>query len=164
MSNSLERFGDLLALYDLGAGSWDELVAGAADMVAQGNEAPGMVALASQPARGPRNVFELAALVAAARDEVGMGRLDDVATSIRATQGQIRQWRAGALSDAELLSFVHWIAGDVTPDLVRLWSLFVWLEEPDYFRKDRLEIHDEIEVAADRIAEAVDPWSCRPSA
>lgn len=123
-----------------------------------------MVGLASQPARGPRNVFELGALVAAARDETGMGRLDDSATALRATQGQIRRWRAGDLSDAELLSFAYGVGSDVTPgsDLDRLWILFVKAEELDNFT-GRMDIHHEIEDIADSIAQAADPWSSSPS-
>lgn len=70
----------------------------------------------------------------------------------------------GQLSDAELLSFVHWTGGDMTPDLAHLWRLYVWMEEPDYFRKDPLQIHREIEVTAERIVGVVDPWLNRPSA
>lgn len=124
MSNSLEQFGDVLALDDLGEDAGDALVAAAAEVVAQEIAAPGMVELASQSARGPRNVFELDALVATARDQIGMGRLDDSATALRATQGQIRQWRAGNLSDAELLSFAYSVGSDATPgsDLGRCGS------------------------------------------
>jgi hypothetical protein len=158
VSLRLQRFGDQLALYDLGVPSWDELVAAAADALADGCDGPAVVALASQPATGPRDEFELKDIVAAAREELGMPVPDEVATSVRATQGQIRRWQRGLLSDAELLSFVHWQAGEGTPDLARLWSLFVWMEDKDYMRQDRLEIHDDIVVTAERILHVFDPW------
>ena len=155
------RFGDVLALRDLGELVVPELIAIAADLVAEGVSDPAVVELASLPADGAGAPFEIDAVVAAAREALGLARLSEENTRVRATQGQIRRWSAGELSDRALTRWAHGIA--TWRDGDPLWPLYVldvrfdeeayWGGEPD------AGLRRELAEEARRLLALPDPWS-----
>lgn len=81
-----QRFGDVLALYDLRAGDANSLVAAATDLIADETAGDEVIALASKVLTPHTSPFEMDDLVAGAREELQMARLGPDQTTIRAAQ------------------------------------------------------------------------------
>lgn len=154
-------FGDALSLHDLESGHWDELVSTAAEVVANGHDGRALVALASQPATGPRNEFVLAPLLDAARREVGMPQLGEARTEVRAAQGQVRKWKHGRLDDLELVKYVVRATGIETPAHQRLWAFFLGAMSESELEVRTIpgELLYELKASAEQVLRIADPWT-----
>lgn len=95
------RFGDELALLAVddceGYGSRQAVVDAATDLLVLGVDGDAVVALASAVV-SPLTSAEFDELAEAASEELGMPALDRDAMLVRATQHQLRRWRAGEMS------------------------------------------------------------------
>lgn len=154
-----QRFGDVLALYDLRAGDSKSLVSAATDLLANGVDGDGVVALASKVVTPLTSPFEMDALVAVAREELSMSQLDHERTAIRATQTQIQRWLRGDLTDRQLAAWAHGAIGHDGPavlqELVVTDDMFDELELIDATPET---IHEDLEEIAGQLLAYVDPW------
>jgi hypothetical protein len=100
-------FGDVLARRDLGSADSREVVNAAAGLLATDIHGPAVTELASLVITPLTSGFEVDALVASAREELGMPVLDPDRAAIRAAQAQVRRWQGGALTDRQLASWAH---------------------------------------------------------
>lgn len=143
-------FGDVLARCDLSSADGREVVAAAAELLAADVHGPAVTELACLVITPLTSAFEVDALVASAREELGMPVLDADRTAIRAAQAQARRWRGGALTDRQLASWAHGAIGHDGPAVLQ--DLVV--------ADDMLDesIHVDLEVIADRVLAHEDPW------
>ncbi len=156
---SRQRFGDVLALYDLRARDAKSLVAAATDLLAEGSDGDGVIALASKVVTPLTSPFEMDDLVAAARDDLRMARLDPEQTAIRATQAQVRRWRSGELTDRDLTAWAHQVIGHQGPpalqDLVESDDL---LDTVGFTDATNESIRANLQTIAEHLLAHVDPW------
>ncbi len=112
-----QRFGDELALFDLGHRDNHRMVEAATGLlIADPSSGPAVLALASAVIKPAINRFEMDDLVQSARDELAMKPLSSDQTLLRATQTSIRLWLAGELTDKQLTEWTHRFVGHKGPD------------------------------------------------
>jgi hypothetical protein len=154
-----QRFGDVLALYDLRAGDARPLVVAATDLLADDMVGDEVIALASKVVTPLTSPFEMDELVAGAREALLMARLDPEQAAIRAAQAQVRRWRRGELTDRQLTAWAHQAIGHQGPDVVQ--ELVVsddLLDEVGIVGVTTESIHADLEKIADELLAHVDPW------
>ena len=143
-------FGDVLARCDLGSADGREVVDAAAELLSADIHGPAVTELASLVITPLTSGFEVDALVASAREELGMPVLDSDRAAIRAAQAQVRRWQGGELTDRQLASWAHDAIGHDGPAV--LHELVV----VDDMRDE--SIHVNLEVIAGRVLAHEDPW------
>ena len=120
------------------------------------NADPGSASKVVTPLTSP---FELDDLVAGARDELQMTRLDQEQTTIRAAQAQVRRWRRGELTDRHLTAWAHQTIGHQGPDVLQ--ELVVsddLLDEVGFAGVTHESVHEDLRKIADDLLPHVDPW------
>lgn len=154
------RFGDALALFDQRVVDGRGMVAAATELLAHGVDPEPVVALASELVTPLTSAFRTDELVASARAEMNMPRLDGATSARRVTQGRIRQWLRGELTDRELVRWAHGEYGYHGPqeltDLVAVDDLF---DELPFSDRSEESVRTELRRVADRILALPDPWS-----
>lgn len=99
------------------------------------------------------------ALVAAAREELGMNQLSSERAAVRATQTQIRRWLRGELTDRQLASWAHHAIGHDGPavlqELVVTDDMF---DEIEFIGATPESIHEDLEQIVVRLLAITDPW------
>jgi hypothetical protein len=158
-SHSLrQRFGDALALYDLRAVDSKPLVVAATDLLTEETGGERLVALASKVVIPLTSPFEMDELVATAREEQHMPRLDREQTVIRAAQSQVRRWRRGELTDRQLTSWAHQAIGHEGPDVLQ--ELVGTDDKLDVGTPGQTpeSVHAELETIAQDLIAHADPW------
>lgn len=154
-----QRFGDVLALYDLRDVDSKSVVSAATDLLAHGIDGDGLVALASMVVTPLTSPCEMDALLGAAREELSMGQLDPEETAIRAAQTQARRWLRGDLTDRQLASWAHGAIGHDGPavlqDLVVTDDMF---DELEFIDATPQSIHEDLEEIARQLLAHADPW------
>ncbi len=152
-------FGDALVAYDWRDRDARDLVAASAEMLALGVDGEALVALASKVVTPLTSPFEMDALIADARAEMRMRRLDDSAATVRFTRSQLRRWARGELSDRQLTRWAHAAVGHDGPeelqDLVVMDDL---LDEWEGARSAPTTMHRDLVRIAGFIMEIPDPW------
>jgi hypothetical protein len=154
------RFGDALALRDLGAEESTRIVDAASRFLVDGYGGNAVVSLASVTAPYLTSRFELDDHVDVARPELGMPRLHDADTKVRATQAMLRRWQAGGITDQDLASWVtHWY-GYEFPDALRgMWQVGYDFEIMEWSLAVTPEsIHTDLALIADEVLALRDPW------
>ncbi|MEW1953625.1 hypothetical protein [Terrabacter sp. NPDC080008] len=154
-----QRFGDELALYDIRATDAKSVVAAATELVATGLEGEGLVDLASKVVTPLTSPFEMDALVAVAREELGMKQLSFEEATVRATQAQIRRWLHGDLTDRQLAGWAHRAIGHEGPavlqELVVTDDMF---DEIEFIGATPESIHEDLKQIGVQLLAIVDPW------
>jgi hypothetical protein len=146
-------------MYDLRCVDGRTVVDAASGLLAADVDGPAAMDLASMVVTPLTSPFELDALVALARDELGMPVLDGDRTAIRAAQAQLRRWRDGELTDRQLASWAHTVVGHDGPAV--LHDLVVTddvLDELKYVAATPESVHDDLEGIALRLLAYADPW------
>lgn len=152
-------FGDVLAMYDLRSIDGRRVVAAASGLLVADLDGPAATDLASMVVTPLTSPFQIDALVALARDELGMPVLDGDRTAIRAAQAQLRRWRGGELTDRQLATWAHTAVGHDGPavlqDLVVADDV---LDELEYVAATPESVHEDLEGIALRLLAYADPW------
>jgi hypothetical protein len=158
-ASARQRFGDVLALYDLRAKDSRSLVAAATDLLVADTDGDEVTALASKVVTPLTSPSEMDDLVSAAREELHMARLDPERTAIRAAQAQVRRWRRGELTDRQLTAWAHQSIGHQGPDVLQ--ELVVsddLLDEIGIVGVTPESIHEDLKGIAEGLLAFVDPW------
>lgn len=152
-------FGDVLAMYDLRSVDGRRVVAAASGLLVADLDGPAATDLASMVVTPLTSPFQIDALVASARDELGMPVLDGERTAIRAAQAQLRRWRDGELTDRQLATWAHTAVGHGGPavlqDLVVADDV---LDELEYVAATPESVHEDLAGIALRLLAYADPW------
>lgn len=153
-------FGDVLAMYDLRSVDGRQIIDVAAELLAAGIDGPAVVELASMPMTPLTSPFEVDALVASARGELGMPPLSQEAVATRAAQGQLRRWQQGLLTDRDIASWAHEAIGHGGPQqLQELVVMDDMLDELPHIDATLESIHTDLDTIAIRYLAYPDPWA-----
>jgi hypothetical protein len=154
-----QHFGDVRALYDLRAGDARSLVAAATDLLTEDRAGDEVIALASKVVLPLTSPFEMDDLVAGAREELQMARLDPEQTAIRAAQAQVRRWQRGELTDRQPTAWAHGSIGHQGPGVLQ--QLVVsddLLDDVGIDDRTPESIHEDWSKIADALLALADPW------
>lgn len=155
------RFGDVLALYDIGLVDGAGIVDAAVQLLVDGIGGDAVVALACVVAPSRASRSDVDDLVVAAREELGMARLDEDQALIRAASPVVRRWMRGELTDRQLTSWAHAVITHYRGSRVIQELVYAddRLDTIEYSTDTAETIHEDLVRIAAEMMVMPDPWA-----